>query len=237
LAVTSRFLIDLRVAPRTLEVACQLVASVALCCTSQPIPLLLIDNHLPYPKAILQVFGILQHRRRQGKRGRKRKPTLKAPPELLVGVVKKVRDATGNLLDVNTHALFGTKKVIETRIQALGIGEKINTSHIERLNGTLRGQQARLVRRTQAGTRLIRMLCYSLALWRDLYNWISIHSTLGCTPAMALGLAKKAWTVLEYVRYPVHLSDLQRELWEEQRNNVLKSPLDDFERSKALPTS
>ncbi len=229
-------MIDLRVAPRTLKVACQLVASVGLCCACGQVPLLLIDNHLPYPTAILQVFGVLQHRRRQTKRGRKRKPTLKAPPELLVGVVKKVRDATGNLLGVSTHALFGTKKIIEARIQELGIGQKINTSHVERLNGTLRGQQARLARRSQAGSRLMTMLCYSVMLWRDLYNWVAIHSTLGCTPAVALGLARKAWTVLDYVRHPIHVSDLQREFWEEQRNNLLKSPLDDYERKKALPT-
>jgi len=154
----------------------------------------------------------------------------------MVGVVKKVRDATGNLLGVSTHALFGTKKTIEARIQELGIGQKINTSHVERVNGTLRGQQARLARRSQAGSRLVTMLCYSVMLWRDLYNWVAIHSTLGCTPAVALGLARKAWTVLDYVRHPVHVSDLQREFWEEQRNNLLKSPLDDYERKKALPT-
>jgi hypothetical protein len=55
---------------------------------------LCIDDHLPYPAAILQVFGQIKHRRRRKKgRGRKRKPTLKPPPNLLVGVVKKVRDA------------------------------------------------------------------------------------------------------------------------------------------------
>ena len=222
--------------PRTLEVACQLVASVGLCGAFGPVPLLLIDNHRPYRSAILQVFGVLQHRRRQTGRGRKRKPILKAPPDLLVGVVKKVRDAAGNLLGVSTHALFGTKKIIEARIQALGIGQKINTSHVERVNGTLRGQQARLARRSQASSRLITMLGYSVMLWRDLYNWVAVHSTLGYTPAVALGLARKAWTVLDYVRHPVHVSELQREFWEEQRNDLLKSPLDDDEHKKGLPT-
>ena len=124
--MTSRFLIDLRVGPRTLELAAELVASVALRCVGGHLPLLLIDNHLPYPAAILQVFGLVKHRRRPKRRGPKRHPKLKAPPGLLVGVVKKIRDSRGNLLEVKTEALFGRLKEILQRIQRLGIGEKIN---------------------------------------------------------------------------------------------------------------
>ena len=47
-----------------------------------------------------------------------------------IGVVKKVRDSRGNLLKVSNKALFGKKKEIEKRIQKLGIGQKINTSHM-----------------------------------------------------------------------------------------------------------
>jgi len=115
---------------------------------------------------------------------------LKPPAELQVGVVKKIRDSRGNLLKVSTKILFGRKKKIEERIQELGIGRKINTSHTERLNGTIRGQQARLARRTRNGSHLEIMLQYSVWLWRDLYNWTRVHySLLDETPAMALGLS------------------------------------------------
>jgi len=238
LEVASRFVIDLRVGPRTLETACQLVASVAVCCGTE-LPLLLIDDHLPYPAAILQVFGQMKHRRRRKKgRGRKRKPALKPPPGLLVGVVKKLRDARGHLLKVTTYALFGGLKDIERRIRKLCIGQKINTSHLERLNGTIRGQQARLARRTRNGSRLTKMLQYSLWLWRDLYNWTRVHgSLLGRCPAMVLGLADDVWSVLEYTRYPTHVSDLQRRQWAQQRKDALESPLDVYERKKTLPIS
>jgi len=43
---------------------------------------------------------------------------------------KKMRDSRGNLLKVSTKVLFGKKKEIEKRIQKLGIGQKINTSHM-----------------------------------------------------------------------------------------------------------
>ena len=199
---------------------------------------MLIDEHLPYPAAILHVFGQIKHRRRLKKgRGRKCKPTLKPPPGLLVGAVRKLRDARGNLLKVTTAALFGRPKDIKNRIRGLGIGCKINTSHLERLNGTLRSQQTRLARRTRNVSRPACMLQWALWLWRDLYNWTRAHTPLeGRCPAMVLGLAGHVWSVLEYIRYPAHVSDLQREQGAEQRKSALESALDVYQRKKSLPT-
>jgi hypothetical protein len=236
--VKSRFLLESIIGPRTLETALQLAASVAVYSKDKDPPLILVDDHLPYPQAILQVFGNIKHCRRKNSRGRFKYPRLKAPADLQVGVVKKLRDYRGNLLKVSSKALFGKKKEIVKRIQRLGIGEKINTSHMERLNGTIRGQQARLIRRTRAGSHLQEMLQYSIWLWRDLYNWTRVHySLLDETPAMALGLADEVWTVLKYILYPVHVSDLVRRDWAEQRNSVLESAVDVYKRNKALPIS
>jgi hypothetical protein len=205
---------------------------------SRGAPLILIDDHLPYPQAILQVFGDIKHRRRKNGRGRFKYPGLKPPPNLQVGVVKKLRDDRGNLLKVSSKALFGTKKDIEKRIRELGIGQKINTSHMERLNGTIRGQQARLIRRTRNGSHRQELLQYSLWLWRDLYNWTRVHySLLDETPAMALGLTDVVWSVLKYVLYPVHVCDLIRIDWAEQRSSVLESAVDLYKRNKTLPIS
>lgn len=228
---------ELLVGPRTLEMAKHLVGSVALCCPGT-LPLLLIDDHRPYPTAILEVFGEICHRRRPSGRGRKRHPVLKPPPGLLVGVVHKIRDATGNLLGVKTRALFGRAKEIRQRIAKLGIGEKINTSHLERLNGTMRGQQTRLARRTRNGSRGESWLQWALWLWRDLYNWTRAHRSLeGRSPAMAQGLGDHVWSVLEYISYPVHISELQREDWSERRKMALESALHRYKPKKPLPTS
>lgn len=198
--------------------------------------LILMDDHLPYPSAILQVFGQLRHHRRKYGHGRRCHPTLKPPPGLLVGVVKKLRDARGNLLKVTTRALFGQRKKIRRHIRRLRIGRTINTSHLERLNGTMRDQQARLARRTRSGSRKTNFLTWSLNLWRDLYNWTHRHAALaGRTPAMAIGLIETAWSVLHYIQYPVHAGDLQREAWEDQRNTARESPLDAYLRKKSLP--
>jgi hypothetical protein len=236
--VKSRFLLESIIGPRTLETAVELTASVAIYAKDKSPPLILIDDHLPYPQAILVVFGQIKHRRRRNGRGRLKHPRLKPPADLQVGVVKKIRDSRGNLLKVSTRALFGKKKQIEKRIQSLGIGRKINTSHTERLNGTIRGQQARLVRRTRNGSHLEIMLQYSVWLWRDLYNWTRAHySLMDETPAMALGLTEEVWSVRKYILYPVHVSVLQRLDWAEQRNSVLESAIDVYKRNKALPIS
>jgi len=236
--VKSRFLLESIIGPRTLKTALQLTASVAVYSKDKDPPLILIDDHLPYPQAILQVFGDIKHCRRKHGRGRFKHPRLKPPADLQVGVVKKLRDNRGNLLKVSSKALFGKKKEIVKRIQDLGIGRKINTSHLERLNGTIRGQQARLIRRTRAGSHLEKMLQYSIWLWRDLYNWTRIHySLLDETPAMVLCLTEEVWSVLKYILYPVHVSDLQRRDWAEQRNSVLESAVDVYKCNKALPIS
>jgi hypothetical protein len=194
----SRFVVDLRVGPRTLELAKELVASVALACRGLAWPLLLIDDHLPYPRAILEVAGDICHGRRRRGRGRKKHPRLKPPPGLWVGVVHKVRDATGKLLRLRRRALFGRRKDLQQRIRELGIGAEINTSHLERLNGTLRGQQARLARRTRSGSRDASWLQWALWLWRDWYNWVRPHGSLrDRTPAVALALTERVWSPMD----------------------------------------
>ena len=97
---------------------------------------------------------------------------------------------------------------------------------------------ARLGRRTRNGSRRRRTLQWSLWLWRDLYNWTRAHaSLLGRSPAMALNLAQGLWTVRQYVNHPVHVSDLQRDLWAEQCQTLLTSELEARKRKKQLPTS
>jgi len=234
--VKSRFVIELRVAPRSLEAAIALVISVAMVCLAGRYPLFLLDDHRPYVSALLQVFGRIKHRRRPRRCGRKRLPSLKPPPGLLAGVVQKTRDARGHLRKVSRKALFGTVRQIETRIRKLGIGQRINTAHLERFHGTVRGRQCRLTRRTRQISRRSDLLQDALWIFRDLYNWIKQHGSLaGRTPAMTLGMTDHPWSVPEYVCHPVYVSDLQRDLWADERNALQESALDRYSRKKTLP--
>lgn len=224
--------------PRTLESARELLASVATWCRPRQPLMIESDEHRPYPQAILDLFGLTRFRRRRNGRGRRKHPDLKPPPGLLYGVVHKVRDALGKLVQVKTRRLFGRRRDILKLLHRFKLGWRINTGHIERVNGTMRTQQTRLARRTRNVSRVASMLLSALRLWRDLYHWVYPHHSLdGSTPAMAMGLTDRIWTVLEYVRYPVHVGEFQRALWAENRENLLTNGLNRKKRRKPLPMS
>jgi hypothetical protein len=225
--------------PRTLESAVSMLGVVAGCCGEQ-LPLLLMDAHRPYPSAILQVFGEVQHRRRRRRRGQGKfkHKRLKPPRGLLAGVVDKVHDAAGNLLRVKTRALFGRRKDICRKIKKHQLGQGINTAHVERFNGTARGRLARLARRTRALSRRGTPLRAALGLCRDVYNWVAPHRSLeDQTPAMAIGLAQEIWTMQRYVSYPVHVDDLQHAIWIEEQQKRIRPALNHQKPRKPLPTS
>lgn len=215
-----------------------MVATVGTYCNPLAPVTLLADDHRPYPQAILSIFGLTRHRRRRHGRGRRKYSDLKPPPGLLVGIVSKLRDTTGNLLRVKRRRLFGRLKDIRKQIKKLGLGSEVNTAHIERINGTMRTQQTRLARRTRNVSRSDSWLERALSLWRDWYHWIRPHDSLAAqTPAMAMGLTDHFWSVAEYVCYPVHVGDFQRALWAEDRENLITNGLNRQKRLKPLPTS
>jgi hypothetical protein len=217
----------------------ELVASVALCgpAAARP-PLVLVDDHRPYPAAILRAFGRGLHRRRRHGRGPRKPPARKPPPGLLVGVVHELRDAEGRVRGVRTAARFGRREEIRRRIRESGGGRAITTSYLERLNGIWRGHQARRARRAPAVSRGAGPLPWAPWVFRDLSNWAWAHGSLGGrTPAMAMGLTDRIGTVLEYITYPVHVDDLRREIWAEERREVLTSALEREKPRKTLPTS
>jgi hypothetical protein len=238
LAAAARFVMEIRLGPRTLDSARELLASVAQWCRpGQPL-LIEADEHRPYPQAILDLFGVTRFRRRRHGRGRLKHPDLKPPPGLLFGVVHKVRDACGNLLRVTRRRIFGRRRDMVKLLRRLKLGWRINTGHIERINGTMRTQQTRLARRTRNVSHAAKALQWALWLWRDIYHWVHLHhSLIDRTPAMAMGLAEAKWTVRDYVCYPVHVGPWQRALWAEQRETLLTTDLNGQKHRKPLPTS
>ena len=74
---------------------------------------------------------------------------------------------------------------------------RINTAFIERLNATFRARLPALARRTrnlaQGCTRLRSEMFWS----GTVYNFCTIHSTLGATPTMAADLTDHIWSVRE----------------------------------------
>ena len=75
--------------------------------------------------------------------------------------------------------------------------DEIETTYIERFNGTLRQWCKRLARKTYAFSKRWDMLEAMLALNFAHYNFCRKHRTLKITPAMAAGLTDHVWSVEE----------------------------------------
>lgn len=78
--------------------------------------------------------------------------------------------------------------------------EKSGTSRVERANLTLRMAQRRWTRKTNAHSKSFENMQAAFAVHSCFYNWARPHASLnGKTPAMALGIADRVWTVGDMV--------------------------------------
>jgi IS1 family transposase len=76
---------------------------------------------------------------------------------------------------------------------------KVSTSYIERQNLTIRMQNRRFTRDTNAFSKKLENHKHSVALYYTYYNFCRIHKTLRVTPAMEAGLAKHVWEISDIV--------------------------------------
>jgi hypothetical protein len=80
---------------------------------------------------------------------------------------------------------------IKQTIQGNPDPDLINTSFAERQNLTMRMSMRRFTRLTNAFSKKFENRCHAVALYSVWYNFCSVHTTLGVTPAMAAGLWKR----------------------------------------------
>ena len=87
------------------------------------------------------------------------------------------------------------------RYDVIGEPMFISTSYVERQNLTLRMQQRRFTRLTNAFSKKLDHHVAAVGLYVAHYNFCRVHESLGRreTPAMALGLSDHAWTIGELV--------------------------------------
>ncbi|MBI4258400.1 MAG: IS1 family transposase [Thaumarchaeota archaeon] len=75
----------------------------------------------------------------------------------------------------------------------------VSTSYVERLNATTRLHMRRLTRLTLAFSKKLENFEAAVALHFSYYNFVKMHKTIRCTPAMAAGVERSPWTVAELV--------------------------------------
>ena len=75
----------------------------------------------------------------------------------------------------------------------------VSTSYIERSNLTLRMNVRRFTRLTNAFSKKAENHAYAVGLHLMVYNFVRIHGTLKCSPAMEAGVTGKLWEIADVV--------------------------------------
>jgi IS1 family transposase len=88
---------------------------------------------------------------------------------------------------------------VKQRVEGSPDPKHISTSFAERQNLTLRMQQRRFTRLTNAFSKKLENHALSVALHYMHYNFCRIHKTLRITPAMAAGVTDHVWNVADIV--------------------------------------
>lgn len=169
------------------------------------------DEYAVYRQEILRAYGVREPVVRTGKPGRPRNGRLIRPPDLLYATVHKTRQK-GRVVKVEPRLQFGTPERLAAALAASPVSRTVNTSFLERQNGTDRHRNSRKVRRTYRFSKdwdihnastYFSMYSYNFC-WpvRTLRHPAARGPSGPCTPAMAAGLADHVWTVREWLTYP-----------------------------------
>ena len=92
---------------------------------------------------------------------------------------------------------MGAKK---ERVEGNPDKRHISTSFVERSNLSMRMGTRRFTRLTNGFSKKAENHAHAVAIYFMHYNFVRIHQTLRCTPAMAAGVTTKLWELADMVR-------------------------------------
>ena len=133
------------------------------------------DGHSCYPPAVLEAFG--------GKID-------------YAQLIKLYREQRADEARYSPCACIGTRKI---PVSGAPLPSDTSTSLVERSNLTIRMQNRRFTRLTNAFSKKLANLQAAVALHFMHYNYCRKHQTIGTTPAVEAGLADHVWGLEELV--------------------------------------
>ena len=134
------------------------------------------DGHKPYLEAVEQSFG--------------------ADIDYAM-LVKIYGEAGGPAGRYSPGECVGAEK---RRVEGKPDPAHISTSYAERANLTMRMGMRRFTRLTNAFSKKVENHAHAVAIHLMHYNFVRIHQTLRCTPAMAAGVTTKLWEIADMVK-------------------------------------
>jgi IS1 family transposase len=208
-AADSKLVVSLVVGKRTQEQTRALVHDAKRRLRPGHLPVIFTDAYEGYEAAILEAFGRRYPVPRLHTKGRVPRTVLRWPQGLAYGQVKK-HDQRGRVARIEVRALYG-KARLKHVLSLLGYTH-INTSVVERHNGTSRLRNQRKVRKPLAFSKATRSHRWMSWLSVERYNFCHAHSSLKLTqegqvlqrsPAMVAKLADHIWSTQEWLLCPV----------------------------------
>ena len=212
----SRLILSVVIGKRTPENCKKIVEDVYERTDRRKDILITSDCFSSYKTAIEEVYGDKIIPVRKSGPGRPPKnPITVMPEELCYGTVCKEYEK-GHVSSIRREVVFGTEDVLSERLEDSKVSTTINTSFIERNNGTDRKQNSRKARDTYGFSKdLFCHVSISLLVF-CLYNFCWCVRTLSFkengktikrTPAMAAKLTTHIWSIEGWITYPVYVGD------------------------------
>ena len=175
-----------------------------------PPRLITTDGYPAYAELFRRVFGVVvAPRRKRGEPHRVAKRLV--PPGLTHAIVRKVVEQ-GRVVRVERELVTGTRANLNAALSASAVSATVNTSFVERHNGTDRHRNARKARRTYrfSKSREVHDAAGYFTLYSYNFCWPvrTLREAKGDgthrprTPAMAAGLTDRVWSIGEWLSYP-----------------------------------
>ncbi len=195
--------------PRDSHLADRLLQQVRACSQAACALLVCTDGWAAYPNSIRRAFRDTVKRTAGCGRA-----SLQVWSGLHIGTVIK-HTVNKRLKEVVRQMSHGSLAQAMHLLQRSGGGQVLNTSYIERLNGTVRERLATLTRKCRHAAQRLQGLETGMYLIGSTYNLCCFHQALSTraageaqkllrqTPAMASGLTDHRWRLAELLRYQV----------------------------------
>lgn len=206
----SKAIISMVCGKRTKENTEELIHDFASRCNDgNPPDLFTTDDYPCYKEAFRHVYGKWEFPERTGNPGRPRE-AYQNDPDMQYATVKKQRKQ-GRVVSIGIEQIYGTEDALKTALESSPVSNTINTSFVERQNGTDRHLNSRKARKTLEFSKdndyhkCHSWFCasYYNFCWdhRSLRVEIGIREYTHRSPMMVLGVTHHIWSVEEMATY------------------------------------
>ncbi len=169
------------------------------------------DEHASYETAIAKVYKVPESDATDKPMDEATQSEDNLPSDLCYATVRKTRKQ-GRVIEVVTALVVGVVSLLARYLKRSSVSHTINTSFVERQNGTDRCQNSRKKRKTYGFSKKLDVHQAMTYFTLYSYNFCWPVRTLTVqngsqkmkrTPAMAAGLTDHIWSIEEWVTYPM----------------------------------